>query len=277
MARLRLSKGSTALFFLLLGACGTYVPEIQEFPGNQVASQLLVRAIVRSIHCELRNAITYVINEDKRLASSNYGVRNAPWLDNWGVQVGLTLTIQEKSAVGPNVAWNPAGPANLIFSLLGGASISSDATRINKLGFYYTVRELYARGSCPPNDNADAPPGSFLIQSDLKLRQWLVTQVLIAGTGEINIPTTTDAPPKQNALSHQLTFEVISSANVTPGWKLTEVGVNQSGPFFSTSRRRTHDLLLAFGPIDAGIHGLVGAAASSYLASEIGIANDRVR
>jgi hypothetical protein len=46
---------------LMLGGCGTYVPEIQENPWASDPDRLVV-AIVGSIHCELRNAITDIVN-----------------------------------------------------------------------------------------------------------------------------------------------------------------------------------------------------------------------
>ncbi len=265
---------SVLLLSASLAACGTFVPEIQEFPANQAvdANELLVRAIVRSIHCELRNAITYVINQDKDVARLNHGIRSAPWLDKWGVQLALTLTMDEKTTVNPTATWTPPNPATALMSLAGGLTISADGKRIDKLNYYYTVKELYALGACPANDNAQAPVGSLLIQNDLKLKEWLLSQVLSVGTGEITVPIGIQTPLKQNALSHEVSFEVVSTGNITPAWKFTHVVVNQSGPLFTASRDRTHDLLMTFGPIDPTTKGLTGAAADSYLASQIAAA-----
>ncbi len=164
-----------AITALLLGGCGTYVPEIQEFPGTTVDSQLLVQAIVRSIHCEIRNAVAYVVDRDKSLASFHNGARTAPWMEKWGVQVQLTLTIDEKSSVAPSAVWTPPNPATALFMLGGGVSASADATRVDTFNYYYTVKDLLALGYCPANDNAQAPPGSLLIQGDLKTKEWLST------------------------------------------------------------------------------------------------------
>jgi len=40
---------------VLVGACGLVVPEIQESPTDQAGGQLLVKAIVNSVHCEVKN------------------------------------------------------------------------------------------------------------------------------------------------------------------------------------------------------------------------------
>jgi hypothetical protein len=269
---------------LLVGACGTYVPEIQEVSNlsetGQVlsvgTSQLLVQAIVDSIHCELRNAVTNVIDEDKSVAKLNPGGRrSAAWLDKWVAQIGLTLTVEEKTSLNPAVLWSPLSPITSVFTLAGGGTLSSDATRIDKLGYLYTVRELYALGECPKDrivQNSKAPTGSLLIQSDLKLREWLFDQVFNVATGEYSVPTAITTPLKQNVLSHEVKFEVVTTGTLTPAWKLTRVTFNQTGTLFSATRDRTHDLVITFGPIDPATKGLAGPAAAEYLASRIGSA-----
>jgi hypothetical protein len=54
-----------AVVALLFTRFGTSVPEPAPTP---IDSQLLVQKIVKSIHCEISNAITYVIDSDKALA-----------------------------------------------------------------------------------------------------------------------------------------------------------------------------------------------------------------
>jgi hypothetical protein len=50
---------------LTLAGCGTAVPEIRDFPNDRSEAQndALVHAIIVSIHCELEDAVTDVINE----------------------------------------------------------------------------------------------------------------------------------------------------------------------------------------------------------------------
>jgi hypothetical protein len=88
-----------AVVALLFTRFGTSVPEPAPTP---IDSQLLVQKIVKSIHCEISNAITYVIDSDKALAVAfNNGARTAGWLDKWGVDVVLTLSIEDKVSVSP--------------------------------------------------------------------------------------------------------------------------------------------------------------------------------
>lgn len=263
---------------IALGGCGTRVPEIQEFPGTTVEGEDLVRAIAQSVQCEMRNAVSYVVAQDRAYSRFNRGVRTAPWFENWGVQVALSLTVEERGGLAPSAVWTPPNPVTALFSLGMGFGVSSTATRISTLNYFYTVRELTARGPCRPDESATAPKGSLLIQSDLQLRPWLISQVLASGTGAISVPGSTDTAIQKDALSHEVKFQVVSSGSLAPAWTLRRFTVNQGGSLLTASRDRTHSLSLTFGPADPGTRTLVGSAASVFLASQIGIAvNNHVR
>ncbi len=144
---------------VMLGGCGLFVPEVRDFPNGRsyANNNELVQAIVRSIHCELKDAVTNVIN-----AKSNryaYGT----FLRNWGAEVGLTIQMEEKSTASPTALWAPVSPVTSVFTLSGGFTGSSDATRVDKVNYYYKVSELYQgpNGKCQRDDNP--PPGSLLI------------------------------------------------------------------------------------------------------------------
>jgi hypothetical protein len=255
--------------FGVLGACGTYVPEIQELPYSAVDGQLLVKEIVRNVHCEVKRAVTYVIEEDKRLASQN-GVRLAPWLENnWGVTIQLTLTIDEKGSVDPSLTSTP-NAVSALFTLGAGGSVSSQATRIDTLYSFYTVKDLYTL----PKNCARANPaqGSFLLESDLKLREWLVDTVLTSATGDVNYPSKIDGPLKDDVISHEVKFEVDTSGSITPTWTLTRVTINPTSPFLSASRNRTHDLIITLGPTDQTSKRAGPVATTAQLSSAIGLA-----
>jgi hypothetical protein len=266
------TAGPVVAAFSILTGCGTYVPEIQEFPAPSGA--LLVKEIVRNVHCEVKRAVTKVIEQDKELAKIN-GRRLAPWLDKWGVQIQLTLQIDEKSSVNPSLTYTP-NPVSALFTLGAGGSVSSQATRIDILHSFYTVQDLVRLPkNCAP---ANPAQGSFLLESDLKLRQWLADTVLSSSTGDINVPANpNDSPMKEDGvISHEVKFEVDSAGTLTPAWKLTQISVNPDAPFLSASRNRIHDLLITLGPTSQS--SLTGkwvpgpAAANSALSSSIGLA-----
>jgi hypothetical protein len=234
---------------LFMGGCGTYVPEIQEFPGDSVDGQLFVNAIVENVNCEIADAVNYVVDQDKKLAPANGGHRTAAWFDSWGIQTTLQITIEEKGSVNPTFNWLPMSPPTAIFNLAGTGTLTSDANRVDKLNSYNTVQQfLHTRCSSRPN-------GPYLLESDLKLREWLVDVILAHNTGAINIPSDANGPFKTNVISHEVKFEVTSTGGITPGWKLTRVSVNQSGNLLSATRDRTHDLTITLGPTTPTVVG----------------------
>ena len=255
---------------LMVAGCGTYVPEIQEIPGAD--SERLVQAIVGSIKCEIKDAIVWVINDDRTNALTYAQPINTNWLLDWGAQIQVTLQVNEQSTISPSGLYFPMN----IFFLGGSVSLSSSATRINILNYYYTVPEMYNNGkycteTVKNNNRTNYPTGSLLIQSDLKLREWLLTAVRGLATDNISF----DNKNAKNSISHEVKFEIITSGNVTPTWKLVHAAINPNSPLFSTSRDRTHDLLITFGPNDSATKSLgVGTpAANTNLASQIGISN----
>jgi hypothetical protein len=248
----------------MLGNCGTYVPDIQEPPFGQGAQQELVNAIVTSVHCEVVNAIVDLYSKQKRYRDLR-PIANR--MSTWGVQMALTLRTRENSTLNPSAVWTPISLAS--FTLGASATVSSEAIRTNILNFYYSVAELRARGTCTTGVQPYSGATSLLIQSDLKFGDWLFDQVTTAATGETQVPTSTTGPLKQNVLSHEVSFEVVSSGGITPAWKLTEALVNQSGTFLQGTRDRTHSLLITMGPGDNA--GLKGAAKDAHLSQTIGL------
>jgi hypothetical protein len=260
---------------LILSGCGTRVPDIQENPWS-LEGQRLVQAIAASIHCEIRKAVTDVVGNPEY---------KADWLKSWGAQIQIQLTTDELASV------NPTGLYTLthIFSLMFGGTLSSEATRINTFNYYYTVNEILKQHKCDSilldNLANNHPIGSFLIQSDLKLEDWLADVVTAYRTGDFS--PTTDASVKNsinnNSLAQEIKFVIITSASVAPMWHLLKVTINPTGSLLTASRTRTHDLQITFGPNVVGEKdpstgkitnslGVGTPAANSALASQIGLA-----
>jgi hypothetical protein len=263
---------------LLLAGCGTYVPGIEEPLSSPADGQQLVQAIAQNIDCEIRDAVGELIRTDKEEYRAGFRKsRQTAWLDTWGVQTTLTLQVNERGGLNPSTKWLPPSPETAIFTLAGAGSVSAEATRTNKIGSYYTVAQIANGTPCLPQSR---PGGLFLLQNDLKLREWLLDIVMLRGTGVTQIPLSKDL------IQHQVTFEVISSGSLTPAWTLTRVLVNPDGSFLEAKRGRKHDLLITLGPADATqlvstpsgprlarvSSSLAGPAANAHLASEIGLA-----
>ena len=263
MSTMRWTSLATTGF--LLGSCGTYVPDIQDFPGNTGDQQLLVQAVVQSVHCEVVNAVSDLYRQADRYPAMRSFTDK---IKDWGVQMMLSLKTEEKGTLNPIVVWTPVSPPTSIFTLAGSATLSSDAIRTDKLYFYYTVSELRHRNHCPTGVQPQAPVSSPLIQSDLKLADWLYDQLAPVATNEVSVPTSAAGPLKQNVLYHEVSFEVVTTGGLTPAWKLVRATVNQSGTLLAATRDRTHDLQITMGPGDN--NGLKGQAANAQLSADIG-------
>jgi len=100
----------------LLTGCGLQVPDIQEF-GGRVEGQRFVQAILINITCELRDALTGL----------HATFPQGTFIDDWGVQMTLTLTFDEKGVLAPGVSWLP-GIGNNEFTFGAGIDLSSNAT-----------------------------------------------------------------------------------------------------------------------------------------------------
>jgi uncharacterized protein YjbI with pentapeptide repeats len=243
-----------------LSGCTPNVPDIQENP-RALDPNRLVEAIVASVHCEIRNAVVFVINADKANYQYNQEL-TADWLNKWGAQIQISLTSNEQGPLSPSSAL--FGGANTSSD----ANISSDATRTDILNYYYKVKDLYGTGrGCTPavlSDIQNHPAGSLLIQSDLKLREWLSGVVL----GD---PSSISRNSK-NAIAHDVKFQVVTNGNITRTWKLAPATNNPTTPFAAASRIRTHELLIILGPNDPTTNSLGpnSPASGTLLSQQIG-------
>jgi hypothetical protein len=277
---------------LLLPGCGTYVPDIQEFWGTPLDATYKVNKISAQVVCELRKAVQHVVYDNEHNSPQFVAAPGAPpppkprdlsWFVNkWSAQVTLNLVIVENSTLTPGVAFNtilrsatttfPGAAAVTTpqsFSLGLGGTASSTATRNDKLNMFFTVKELLhgmpSTGlSCIPNQPANA---DLFVQSDLKLYDWLSAALLPYDVSIINYANNSTA---QNAITHDIKFEIVSNGNVNPQWKLVRISANTSPTLFGVGRDRTQELIITFGPMQKGM--LAPAAANSHLATETGAA-----
>src|SRR4051794_13075856 len=70
----------------LLAGCGTFVPNLTESldKPDALAGELMVQAIVASVRCEMRKAVTTAVNEDIDSARINRIRPSSDFLNNWG-------------------------------------------------------------------------------------------------------------------------------------------------------------------------------------------------
>ena len=249
------------------------MPDLEDFPTGPENRNKFVRDIVTNIKCEVRDTLDTIYLEYPHT-----------FLDTWGVQMTLNLQAEESSRANPNTSWTPPSAATALFNLNADATLSSAASRIDKMNFFFTVPELRSENRCQEKQR---PGGPMLMQSNLKLYDWLYPNLQASAIGQNPYGRyRLGGPFGREVISHQVRFEVVTAGGVTPGWRLVRVDVNQSGTFLTASRTRTHDLTITLGPTeltqqDRLVNGrpvlirVVGpsrAAAESHFASEIGTA-----
>jgi hypothetical protein len=233
------------------GGCGFAVPELQDF-GTRDQQIIFVQEIARNIHCELRDAF-YKLREKQ----------GQTFMDGWGVSILLDLDIVEKSSLSPSATWSPPPSPTVIPTLAGGLTGSSQSERDDKLHSFFTVKQLLREGPC-----SGRPNGFMLLQGDLKLTEWLFDTYTVQATKQADF----NAPGlPADVLFHEVKFEVDTSANLTPAFKLHLVNVNDSGTFFSTNRNRTHDLQITMGPTSEG-KGKSPKSGSGLTAADVALA-----
>jgi len=259
---------------LILSGCGTYVPaipEIWEDQGDQQHSPPLEGDIKNRIFCDIKNAILDIYNRHPRLRDEAF-LREAAKQDkitfaDFGVEVVLTLTVDETSTANPGLAFKtPMIPATTRFPnniavtspqsyALGlGANLSSHATRIDKFNFLYSVAEL-AKNPRPCSEESFRTGSSLLLHSgDLRISEWLRTALDLAGiakddTTGLDVTAAASANTlKRASLIYEVKFNVVSGGSITPTWNLVRVTANPTGKLFDANRERNHDVTISFAP-----------------------------
>jgi hypothetical protein len=234
--------------------------------------------------------------------------RALDWLESWAAQATLTLTVDEKTTLNPGVTLNKVLPNAVVpfrngnvtspqsFNLGIGASASADATRKEVLSWYINFKNfltpkklaiarrerdrLYEQArdaSSPEIASSCSNQNGILIEGDLKLREWIYAVLRpafveggIAGEYAASLKDEAKAS-KKDVISHQITFLIQYSGNVTPTWKLVRISVNPSSPLFNAQRSRTQDLVVTMGPATED-GKLAQQAQNQALAAAIGTA-----
>ncbi len=288
-----------------LSGCGTLTPQIEEIWDDRGGSSLELK-IKKQIYCELQAAVSYVNAHTGpvRVFHPDTGAVETKLAlpEDWGVQLQLQLTVAENSSLAPGVSFNtplvpgathfPGAitvPGSQSYNLALGGMLTAEATRIDKFSSYYLIGDLEGGGlaACRPQSpaNPDGRPlddyqgSSLLLESALGIEPWLDNAVNMRSFG------VSRKSAGQEVLSYDVKFDILSSGNVTPTWKLVRV-TTSSANLFSAKRDRTHEMILTFGPsasppkavrIKGGVTGVRATAAEpgalardSALASDIG-------
>ncbi|WP_143275371.1 hypothetical protein [Bradyrhizobium canariense] len=246
-----------------LGGCGTYVPQQQEvWEGPDITGNMAVD-IKKHIFCELVHAIKFV--------NKNLRINDGPSIpDSYGVQMQITLTVEENSALSAGLVLNQA----IRDGTLGlGGNLSSTATRTDTSYSFYNVGKIAGPAKNHWCDTLEVSASSLLM-SDLGIGAYLLKAVKAQAELHSSAPAKPDGL-KLDVLSYDVKFVVVSNGNVTPSWKLVSLSANSGGsPFLAAGRTRTHDLILTFGPGDPNSPTYY-AALQTHFTQQIVQANQR--
>lgn len=237
------SRGvASILVSCFLSACGWVTPEFYLPSQTPYDTGIFVNRIANQVKCELGKAVYDVIMEYQEKNANPVG-----WLATWGAKATLKIIVEEKSNLSPSVLVTPPST----FSLNANASLSADATRTETVNFYFVFADLLdAKTHKLPAQEPKVCEHyrDILIESDLKLKEWVETVGLLASTPKtVSDPFKTGGP--LDTTSHEIQFVVTGTGGITPAWKLVSVTVNPSGGFLGASRARTDDLLITMGPM----------------------------
>lgn len=239
-------------FAVTLCGCGLFTPDMEAFWETKDQEKAFENVIVNNIKCEIRNGV-YDAERLLRTNTSHPG-NDISWLEQQGATVTLKFAVDEKSSLNPSISYSDIAPVTFPFSFSLGTANSADATRTEIVAFTYSFHDLlhekgverYLGIPCS-NENG------VLIQSDLKIRDFIINKVFLAKVpGSVVIE---DVPGRRqktvsdpfSTFSYQITFVVTYGGNGTPTWKFKRVTVNPSSSLFSTSEQRTQDLTITVG------------------------------
>ena len=278
---------AAGLAFMLLGGCATTVPELQGLGEKPAVEAVREQNLVNHVKCELHKAVQSVLDAEAadNLRNTQAGhpelTYSVDWIKSWGATVSLKVIVDEKASLAPGLTFTQT--LHNVVEVFGnggnvtvgqsssqglGASVASDATRTETIGFYYPFNELLAEGSLAAS--CDKPGGMFL-DGDLRIGEFISSKMLLA-----EVPNTLTAKPRTlpfNVFTYEASFVVTKTASVTPAWKLVNVSINPTAPFLSGSHARTDDLVLTLGqnvPDKTGAPAPSDAARDAHLAALIG-------
>jgi hypothetical protein len=277
---------------LTLCSCGLRPPALEEFwerePWKEVKiNDNLGLNIKKRVFCELVSAIRST--QDLKLEDKKTG-RITPALPrNYGVQMQMTLTVEESGALNPSINVTDPSPS-VVYSGVGlpqsiGLSangvLSSVATRVDTSYAYYNIETISGRdehGDFTVRDEHGKPVNSWcdaldttgsspILRSDLGLETWLRNAVFSATYLHSSSPKAAAKDSKLDIFSYQVKFVVVSSVGINPVIRIAKLTTGSGNqPLIGLGRTRTHDLTLTFGP---GAGSPIAAAIATHFSGQV--------
>jgi hypothetical protein len=228
-----------------LGGCGLFVPEKNIFsddthkPGEPSSEAAFENMIIAHVQCEIQRGLI----EALKIRPNPENIHDLDWLRNLVIAVQLKIQVDEQGTVAPSTLVTvPLSVA----TIAAGASGNAHASRTETISFNVSAQELeveakqvMARNHWTSMSCADRQK-AILIESDLKIDQFIYDKAYIATSGEV--PRKPGNALPYTVFSEQITFVTTFMASATPTWIFKRVIVDPSGPLLSANRIRTHDV-----------------------------------
>jgi hypothetical protein len=252
---------STARLLLLLllmigvaggvSGCGLFVPNMQNFGGDQDNEEADENTIMNHIKCEIHAGVQTALYDPRFFPfDPTRGDKSVDWLRGWGAKVTYVLTVDEKSQLNPGLSWkNPLGPTGTFQSISGGVQTSAEARRAETGAVTYSFADLLKEA--PITSCADQ--NGFLIHSNLRIAEFISNKIFITrvpGTVPKN-PVSVDSSKPQvlNAFSDEITFTVMYGGSITPSWTFVRLSVNPTSPLFGVNRSKIQYVTITLAPL----------------------------
>jgi hypothetical protein len=244
----------------LLGACGAFVPE-KTFLADEPDPNNGLKSAQASYENDI---VSHIVCEVAAGLAQAQGQWQLPWLPKWGTAITLTISAQEQGGLSPGVStlrtlpnvikMFPTG-GNVVspqqFSLGVGVSAAGTATRTETIQYTYANQDLL-RFARQAGDCAETKHG-IMIDSDLKIRQFIYDKAQVARLGNANLAGGTSPLawqwPIYNTFTEEISFLTGFGGNITPTWKLARFTANTNSNLASAERTYTNDLIITIGPL----------------------------
>jgi hypothetical protein len=261
--------GISLVLATALGGCGLTTPDKHLFVDDKVPAKNLSpegiheNEVIGHIRCEIANGV-YKAKElgvawfspfPKKTVDAFAPKPAKPVNLGWGALVTLKLQVQDQSGLNPGVSLTkplenaifkfPSGgnvTSPQSFSLGLGLTAGATATRVETISFTYVFSDIISeKGDCKKLETG------LMIESDLKIEQFITDKATIAVTGEA-ASGNRNFPP-YSAFQDDITFVISYGGNATPTWKLASVTANSTSPAITAARTSTDEVIITLGPV----------------------------
>jgi hypothetical protein len=236
----------------LVSGCGLYVPNMQNFGGDQNNEEADENTIINHIKCEIHAGVQTALYDPRFFPHDpTKGYKSVDWLLGWGAKVSYVLTVDEKSQLNPGLSWrNPLGSTGTFQSISGGVQTSAEAQRKETGAVTYAFADLLKE--TPITSCADQ--NGFLIHSNLRIAEFISNKIFVTRVpGTVpNKPVSVDGSSKPqvlNAFSDEITFTVIYGGNLTPSWTFVRLSVNPTSPLVGATRFKIQYVTITVAPV----------------------------